>query len=56
MLIVSDTSPIINLAQIQHLHLLPDLFDEVIIPEAVFKEITVQGAGEPGDKEIREAT
>lgn len=55
MLIVSDTSPIVNLAQIHHLHLLPDLFDEIIIPDAVFREITIQGAGEPGDKEIREA-
>jgi predicted nucleic acid-binding protein len=32
MIVVSDTSPIINLAMIGRLELLPALFGEVIIP------------------------
>lgn len=56
MLIVSDTSPIINLATIGHLHLLPDLFKEIVLPTAVFHEIVVVGAGEPGAEEIKNAS
>lgn len=55
MLIVSDTSPIINLARIGHLHLLPALFSEVVLPPAVFHEIVVQGAGDYGADEIASA-
>jgi len=56
MIIVSDTSPIINLAAIGHLHLLPDLFAEVVIPQAVYHEIVILGAGEPGAQEIMKAS
>jgi uncharacterized protein len=55
MLIVSDTSPIINLAAIGLLQLIPELFGEVFIPDAVYHEIVVVGAGEPGSEEIKEA-
>ncbi|MBX2889624.1 MAG: hypothetical protein KF734_01730 [Saprospiraceae bacterium] len=44
MIVVSDTSPIINLAAVEHLELVPALFGRVIIPPAVFHEIVVQGA------------
>lgn len=56
MLIISDTSPIINLAAIEHLHLLPDLFSEIIIPYAVYHEVVVKGAGEPGSSDIQSAS
>ncbi len=55
MLIVSDTSPIINLAAINHLHLLPELFGQIIIPQMVYQEIVIDGAGEPGSDEIQTA-
>jgi predicted nucleic acid-binding protein len=55
MRVVSDTSPVINLARIEKLHLLPDLFSEVVLPYAVFHEIVVQGAGEAGATEIEGA-
>jgi uncharacterized protein len=38
--IVSDTSPINNLATINQLHLLQQLYGTVIIPEAVYRELT----------------
>lgn len=55
MVIVSDTSPIINLAIIGHLDLIPRLFHKVILPQTVFDEIVHDGAGLPGAEEIRQA-
>lgn len=40
MIIVSDTSPINNLAAINQLTLLKQLYGTVIIPEAVYRELT----------------
>jgi predicted nucleic acid-binding protein len=50
-IIVSDTSPINNLAAINQLYLLHQLYGTVLIPEAVFRELTdpsfpVAGANE----------
>jgi uncharacterized protein len=39
-IIVSDTSPINNLAAINQLHLLHQLYETVLIPEAVYRELT----------------
>jgi len=39
-ILVSDTSPINNLAAINHLHLLHQLYGTVLIPEAVYRELT----------------
>lgn len=55
MIVVSDTSPIINLAMISRLDLLPALFGKVVIPQQVFEEITVQGHGMPGADDVRSA-
>ena len=40
MIIVSDTSPINNLAAINQLHLLHHLYGTVLIPDAVYRELT----------------
>ncbi|NJK63520.1 MAG: DUF3368 domain-containing protein [Synechococcaceae cyanobacterium SM2_3_1] len=40
MIIVSDTSPVNNLAAINHLHLLHQLYGMVFNPEAVYRELT----------------
>lgn len=55
MIVVSDTSPIINLAAIGQLQLLPQLYGTVVIPQAVYDEIVIAGMGQPGAKEIAEA-
>jgi len=52
---VSDTSPLINLAVIHHLWLIPEIYGQVIIPQAVYNEIVVEGIGEPGATEIQSA-
>lgn len=40
MIVVSDTSPVLALAAIEQLELLRFLFEEVVIPEAVNRELT----------------
>lgn len=52
MVVVSDASAVINLAVIGHLDLLHQLFGQVLIPQAVFDEIVVVGAGQPGAEEV----
>lgn len=39
MMIVSDTSPITNLIQINKLTILKDLFNEILISQAVYGEL-----------------
>ena len=41
MIVVSDTTPIISLLKLDHLHLLKDLFGQVVIPQTVYDELTV---------------
>ncbi len=53
MIVVSNTSPIINLAARGKLDLLKKCFGKVYIPPAVYNEITIKGSGEPGDIEVR---
>ena len=43
MIVVSDTSPILNLATVDKLTLLRDLYDEVIVPPAVERELLRNG-------------
>ena len=52
MIVVSNASPIINLAVIGKLDLLHQLYGEVCIPQAVRHEIVVLGAGQPGAAEV----
>jgi uncharacterized protein len=39
LIVISDTSPVLNLARIDRLALLPVLYDQVIIPSAVYEEL-----------------
>lgn len=52
MIIVSDASPLISFAAIGHLDILRELYSEVLIPEAVYHEISVAGCDAPGAAEI----
>jgi len=40
LIVVSDTSPILNLARISRVQLLPLLYRQVLIPSAVYAELT----------------
>lgn len=48
MIAVSNTTPILSLYKIGKLHLLNDLFGQVLVPSAVYNEIAVLGKGKPG--------
>ena len=46
MIIVSDTSPISNLAKVGQLDLMQQIYGKVIIPKAVYEELLDERAGE----------
>jgi len=48
MIIISNTSPISNLAAIGQLTLLQQLYGNIIIPPAVYQEILASGTTDPG--------
>jgi uncharacterized protein len=52
-IVVSDTSPITNLAAVGHLQLLRQLYGEVVTPLAVFREMTIGGAERLGGMEVQ---
>ena len=56
MIVVSDTSPINNLAAINQLHLLQQLYGTVLIPEAVYQELTDPDFPVAGAKEVQTFT
>jgi predicted nucleic acid-binding protein len=53
--VVSNSGPLIALSAIGKLDLLKDLFGQVYIPAAVYDEVVVYGAGQPGARETRDA-
>jgi predicted nucleic acid-binding protein len=54
-IVISDTSAITNLAAIQHLHLLPHLYSQVTVPEAVYRELADIDPPVPGTLEAQSA-
>ncbi|MCX6022342.1 MAG: DUF3368 domain-containing protein [Chloroflexi bacterium] len=55
MIVVSDSSPLILLSKVGHLHLLPNLYDHVLIPPAVHQEVVAFGRGRAGTAEVAAA-
>jgi predicted nucleic acid-binding protein len=53
--VVSNSSPLISLTRIGKLGLLPQLYDEVYVPEEVWHEVVIAGEGQPGVDQIKEA-
>jgi predicted nucleic acid-binding protein len=51
--VVCNTSPITNLAAIDRLDLLHQLFGEIVIPQAVYSELTVLPNPVPGTVEVQ---
>jgi predicted nucleic acid-binding protein len=52
-IVISDTSAITNLAAIGHLQLLPQLYNQVTIPEAVYRELVDIDPPVPGTLEVQ---
>ncbi|NJK28645.1 MAG: DUF3368 domain-containing protein [Acaryochloridaceae cyanobacterium CSU_3_4] len=53
MIVVSDTSPITNLAAIGQLDLLRQLYETIVIPVAVYNEMVAVGKLVPGAVEVQ---
>lgn len=56
MIVVADAGPLIALARIGQLALLPSLYGEVRIPEAARDEVVARGADRAGADEVRNAS
>lgn len=54
--IVADSSPLISLSIIAQLELLPQLYQRILLPPAVWDEVTVQGVGLPGSQAVSQLT
>jgi len=53
---ISDSGPLICLARINQLELLPRLFAKILVPPEVWQEVTVRGENHPGAREVGQAT
>ena len=56
MIVISDTSAITNLAAIHNLQLLLQLYSQVMIPEAVYRELADIDPPVPGTLEVQRAS
>jgi predicted nucleic acid-binding protein len=52
---VVNSTPLIALSIVGHFHLLPQLFEHILIPAAVYNEVVNEGRGRPGSAEARQA-
>ena len=52
---VSNSSPLLYLARLSDLDVLPKLFGHITIAEAVWRELVVEGKGKPGAAEVEKA-
>ena len=55
MLIVADAGPLLSFARAGRLDLLRDVVGTLTIPQAVYEEIVVRGAGKPDADAVRQA-
>jgi len=55
LIVVSNSSPLIALSVINSLDLLNALYGTIYIPEAVFDEVVIRGAGRPGASAVANA-
>jgi predicted nucleic acid-binding protein len=56
MTIVADSGPILSFARANQLELLRQVVSHLTIPEAVYDEIVIRGAGKPGSAEVQGAS
>lgn len=54
--VVSDASPLINVARVNQFDLLAAFYGQIVIPEAVYEEVVVRGEGRDGSRDVKEAT
>jgi predicted nucleic acid-binding protein len=54
--VVSDASPLINLARVGRFDLLTAFYGRIAIPQAVYDEVVVRGQRRDGSREIKDAS
>lgn len=52
MIVVSNSTALVHLSAVGRLNILQDLFSEMLIPEEVYYEVVIAGAGKPGAAEV----
>ena len=55
MKVVCDSTALIGLVKVGKIELLRKIFSEIIIPEAVYAEVVIQGEGKEGSEEVKNA-
>lgn len=55
MIVVSDSTALIGLSAIGGLEWLRELYSIVIIPQAVYREVIIDGKGKAGSEEVAQA-
>lgn len=55
-IVVSDASPLINLARVGHFDLLTTFYGRIVIPQVVYDEVVVRGQSRDGNREVKEAS
>ena len=55
MKVISNSSPLINFAALGRFTLLRELYETIVIPDAVYHEVVVAGQGHPGAAEVEQA-
>lgn len=53
--VICNASPLIALSNISQINLLKDLFQKIIIPQAVYEEVVDEGKDRPGALEVKNA-
>lgn len=53
--VVSNASPLISLARVGQFTLLKQVFQNIVIPDAVWKEVVINGKGRPAANLVIEA-
>lgn len=56
LVVIADAGPIIALGIAGQLDILGQLFGRVVVPEAIYVEVVVQGRGRPGSSELARAS
>jgi predicted nucleic acid-binding protein len=54
-IVVSDSSPLIALAEVGSFHLLSALYPKVYLPSEVYNEVVIAGTGLPAAREVSQA-
>ena len=56
LVVIADVGPILALSIVGRLDVLGQLFGKVLVPEAVYGEVVIQGRGRPGALELAQAS